>query len=330
MPRCRARVAGVTRPELSASATRRTPLPAARSARRVVRWPTSRPCSARPQELLARPAGAAGRGRHGLRSTAARSTRAARAASSRVSTTVRRPPPWRTTSCGSSPGDPFLAAAAARPGPGRWTTRSLDGEVSAGGNALALLADLIERARATCCGCGPTPGGCRASRDGVVVGDARSHGRALAARSTRRGPARGARGLVGAGLGRRAGPASRRAAHPVLSSSAPTPCSPSRSASPTSRGCWYASPVVEALTLLLRGALGAGGRRCPASTAARPGRPQRFLLRQLAAGAKDEQIARTLGVSLRTVRRRIADLMTELGADSRFQAGVEAARRGWL
>lgn len=57
---------------------------------------------------------------------------------------------------------------------------------------------------------------------------------------------------------------------------------------------------------------------------------RRFLLEQLAAGAHDEQIARKLGISLRTVRRRVAALMTELGADSRFQAGVEAARRGWL
>lgn len=57
---------------------------------------------------------------------------------------------------------------------------------------------------------------------------------------------------------------------------------------------------------------------------------RRFLLRQLATGAQDEQIARTLGLSLRTVRRRVAALMTELGADSRFQAGVEAVRRGWL
>ena len=55
-----------------------------------------------------------------------------------------------------------------------------------------------------------------------------------------------------------------------------------------------------------------------------------LLLRQLAGGAKDEQIARTLGVSLRTVRRRIAAIMAELGVDSRFQAGVEAVRRGWL
>lgn len=55
-----------------------------------------------------------------------------------------------------------------------------------------------------------------------------------------------------------------------------------------------------------------------------------FLLQQLASGAQDEQIARRLGVSLRTVRRRVADLMSELGADSRFQAGVEAAKRGWI
>lgn len=55
-----------------------------------------------------------------------------------------------------------------------------------------------------------------------------------------------------------------------------------------------------------------------------------FLLRQLATGAQDEQIARQLGLSLRTVRRRVADLMSDLGADSRFQAGVEAVRRGWL
>ena len=43
-----------------------------------------------------------------------------------------------------------------------------------------------------------------------------------------------------------------------------------------------------------------------------------------------KQIARTLGISLRTTRRRVAALMAELGADSRFQAGVEAVRRGWL
>jgi DNA-binding CsgD family transcriptional regulator len=57
---------------------------------------------------------------------------------------------------------------------------------------------------------------------------------------------------------------------------------------------------------------------------------RRFLLQQLATGAQDEQIARRLGVSLRTVRRRVADLLDELGVESRFAAGVEATRRGWL
>lgn len=57
---------------------------------------------------------------------------------------------------------------------------------------------------------------------------------------------------------------------------------------------------------------------------------RRLLLDQLARGAKDEQIARVLGLSLRTVRRRVADVLDELEAGSRFQAGVEAVRRGWL
>jgi DNA-binding CsgD family transcriptional regulator len=57
---------------------------------------------------------------------------------------------------------------------------------------------------------------------------------------------------------------------------------------------------------------------------------RRLLLVELANGVKDEQIARNLDVSLRTVRRRVAALMTELGVDTRFQAGVEAVRRGWL
>lgn len=57
---------------------------------------------------------------------------------------------------------------------------------------------------------------------------------------------------------------------------------------------------------------------------------RRFLVDQLVAGATDEVIARKLGLSLRTVRRRIASLMDELGVDTRFQAGVEAARRGWV
>ncbi|WP_152648272.1 helix-turn-helix domain-containing protein [Streptacidiphilus anmyonensis] len=54
------------------------------------------------------------------------------------------------------------------------------------------------------------------------------------------------------------------------------------------------------------------------------------LLQLLNAGLKDEAIARHLGLSQRTFRRRIADLVQRLGATNRFQAGTQAMRRGWL
>jgi DNA-binding NarL/FixJ family response regulator len=50
------------------------------------------------------------------------------------------------------------------------------------------------------------------------------------------------------------------------------------------------------------------------------------LLRLLGLGLKDESIARYLGCSLRTVRRRVAHLMNVHGAQTRFQLGVAAAR----
>ncbi|GAA3190061.1 MULTISPECIES: helix-turn-helix transcriptional regulator [Streptomyces] len=54
------------------------------------------------------------------------------------------------------------------------------------------------------------------------------------------------------------------------------------------------------------------------------------IVRLLGAGLKDEAIARRLGMSLRTARRHIADIMDELDASSRFQAGVAAMARGLL
>ncbi|HEU5331166.1 MAG TPA: helix-turn-helix transcriptional regulator [Actinocrinis sp.] len=57
---------------------------------------------------------------------------------------------------------------------------------------------------------------------------------------------------------------------------------------------------------------------------------ERQLLRLLATGATDEIAARRLGVSLRTERRMLENLTERLGARSRFEAGVNAAKRGWL
>ncbi len=54
------------------------------------------------------------------------------------------------------------------------------------------------------------------------------------------------------------------------------------------------------------------------------------ILTLLAAGASDATIARQSGISQRTVERRVRALMDQLGAGTRFQAGVQAARRGWL
>ncbi|MFI8932803.1 hypothetical protein ACIG3E_34710 [Streptomyces sp. NPDC053474] len=68
--------------------------------------------------------------------------------------------------------------------------------------------------------------------------------------------------------------------------------------------------------------LGGGARRPPEE--------HRDLLRLLAGGLKDEAIARRLGVHVHTARRRISRLLDELDADTRFQAGAQAALRGWL
>lgn len=54
------------------------------------------------------------------------------------------------------------------------------------------------------------------------------------------------------------------------------------------------------------------------------------LIRMLAIGAKDEVIARTLHLGLRTVRRRIAGLMDRYGVSTRFQLGVALERDGRL
>jgi DNA-binding CsgD family transcriptional regulator/sugar-specific transcriptional regulator TrmB len=54
------------------------------------------------------------------------------------------------------------------------------------------------------------------------------------------------------------------------------------------------------------------------------------ILDLLASGAKDEVIARRVGMSERTFRRHLAAIMEELSATSRFQAGVLAARGGLL
>ncbi|MFC9246237.1 helix-turn-helix domain-containing protein [Streptomyces sp. NPDC057136] len=60
------------------------------------------------------------------------------------------------------------------------------------------------------------------------------------------------------------------------------------------------------------------------------GEEDRMVLTLLVSGLKDEAIARQLGWSVRTMRRRMSHLHELLGSANRFQAGVVATRRGWL
>jgi DNA-binding CsgD family transcriptional regulator/sugar-specific transcriptional regulator TrmB len=69
----------------------------------------------------------------------------------------------------------------------------------------------------------------------------------------------------------------------------------------------------------------------PAPIDARGLNPQeRQLLHLLGDGHTDESAGRKLGLSARTVQRMMADITARLGAESRFQAGVNAIRQGWL
>ncbi len=68
----------------------------------------------------------------------------------------------------------------------------------------------------------------------------------------------------------------------------------------------------------------------PVTGEAKPTSEEVALLTMLRAGLKDQAIARQLGLSTRTATRRIAALMAKLDATTRFQAGVEAATRGWI
>jgi DNA-binding CsgD family transcriptional regulator len=57
---------------------------------------------------------------------------------------------------------------------------------------------------------------------------------------------------------------------------------------------------------------------------------QHRVLRMLGQGLTDDAIARSLGISSRTLRRMMTEVMCELQANSRFQAGAHAAARGLL
>lgn len=228
---------------------------------------------------------------------------------------------------------PFVAASSAKPRPGEvHDVEPIDGEISSGGEPAQLLTDLILRGKGDLLWWRPDAWRLpREDRMTDLVRELTTSGRRSRAiypvRAVREAPAT-LRHRAEAGEEIRVVPELPTRMIIIGSSHMILPEPLGMSDQP--RTLTRQRGLVEAGTLLFE-------MMWERSTAvpdlergeARPDL-RRFLLQQMAAGFQDEQIARTLGVSLRTVRRRIAAIMTEVGADTRFQVGVEAARRGWL
>jgi len=91
-------------------------------------------------------------------------------------------------------------------------------------------------------------------------------------------------------------------------------------------------PLVRVIRLVAVGVheTGTSLSRALAAEEARPWLHERDrqILLLIAAGATDTMIARQVRISQRTVERRLRVIMDELGATTRFQAGVQAAKRG--
>ena len=62
----------------------------------------------------------------------------------------------------------------------------------------------------------------------------------------------------------------------------------------------------------------------------RPTEEERWILSLLASGATDDTIGRLMGFSARTAHRRVRELISRLGVETRFQAGMQAVKLGWL
>jgi hypothetical protein len=54
------------------------------------------------------------------------------------------------------------------------------------------------------------------------------------------------------------------------------------------------------------------------------------ILEELLSGDTDVTVSRRLSMSPRTYSRRVAELLEYLGVNTRFQAGMEVALRGWV
>ncbi|MFD8592730.1 helix-turn-helix domain-containing protein [Streptomyces sp. NPDC059637] len=68
----------------------------------------------------------------------------------------------------------------------------------------------------------------------------------------------------------------------------------------------------------------------PAADGGRPSAEDRFLLSLVVSGLTDQAVATQLGSSVRTVQRRLRDLIALAGVETRLQLVWQAAKRGWV
>lgn len=99
--------------------------------------------------------------------------------------------------------------------------------------------------------------------------------------------------------------------------------------------CIYQSPVLQGLVLCFESLweraveLNPTDQPATLSDHGLTSRDQKILL-LLASGSSDQAIARQLGVAKRTVARYVSGIMKQLDSRTRFQAGMQAVKRGWL
>lgn len=229
---------------------------------------------------------------------------------------------------------PHLVAAATRPDPGDLTdVRPLDGDLSSGGDPVELLHLMLRNSRGDMLWLRPDAWAMpRESRVTQLLAEAMATGRRSRAIYPARALNEAPEALAArAALGERVRVISEVPTRMFIFGDAHAVLPEPIGFTDEPRVHVRQRSIVAALTLWFE-LLWTRAAPVPELESPR-GRPElgrQFLLEQLMAGATDEAIARTLGISLRTVRRRVAELMSDLGVDTRFQAGVEAVRRGWL
>ncbi len=112
------------------------------------------------------------------------------------------------------------------------------------------------------------------------------------------------------------------------------PCSPARTTAVEPSHAFPSYPFASGRRRLVAAVAAAGlvaaGVDRPEGDAGSPTDLDRRVLGLLLAGLTDQVVAAQLGLSLRTLQRRLRYLMDPVGVQTRMQLGWHAARHGWL